>query len=206
MLDQNTTTALPRRVLTRSAVATLALGFSLPLWAALQAPVKVQVPTLAFDDQEIILVWEKPADHAAVKDYRVYANGVLLGSSNANNDRVSPAKPYINRFYEQDKANFHHRIGIHSYTAQGLKPDTPYRFTVRSVGADGQESVDSPAVEQRTTPVPAVFDVMQYGARVTAAASIRRPSRAPSTPVPSAAKCCCPRASTKAGRFTSRAT
>ena len=165
MLDQNTTTALPRRVLTQSALATLALGFSLPLWAALQAPVKVQVPTLAFDDQEIILVWEKPADHAAVKDYRVYANGVLLGSSNANNDRVSPAKPYINRFYEQDKANFHHRIGIHSYTAQGLKPDTPYRFTVRSVGADGQESVDSPAVEQRTTPVPAVFDVMQYGAR-----------------------------------------
>lgn len=98
MLDQDTTTALPRRVLTQSALATLALGFSLPLWAALQAPAKVQVPTLAFDDQEIILVWEKPADHAAVKDYRVYANGVLLGSSNANNDRVSPAKPYINRF------------------------------------------------------------------------------------------------------------
>ena len=148
----------------RSVLALLALGASVPVWAV-QAPTKVQVPTLAFDDQSIILVWEKPADHSAIKDYRVYANGVLLGSSNANNDRVSPAKPYIDRFYEQDRDNFHHRIGIHSYTAQGLKPDTQYRFTVRSVAADGLESVDSPVVIQRTTPVPVVFDVKKYGAR-----------------------------------------
>lgn len=148
----------------RSVLALLALGASVPA-LAVQAPTKVQVPTLAFDDQSIILVWEKPADHSAIKDYRVYANGVLLGSSNANNDRVSPAKPYIDRFYEQDRDNFHHRIGIHSYTAQGLKPDTQYRFTVRSVAADGLESVDSPVVIQRTTPVPVVFDVKKYGAR-----------------------------------------
>lgn len=148
----------------RSVLALLALGASVPAWAV-QAPTKVQVPTLAFDDHSIILVWEKPADHSAIKDYRVYANGVLLGSSNANNDRVSPAKPYIDRFYEQDRDNFHHRIGIHSYTAQGLKPDTQYRFTVRSVAADGLESVDSPVVIQRTTPVPVVFDVKKYGAR-----------------------------------------
>ena len=148
----------------RSVLALLALGASVPAWAV-QAPTKVQVPTLAFDDHSIILVWEKPVDHSAIKDYRVYANGVLLGSSNANNDRVSPAKPYIDRFYEQDRDNFHHRIGIHSYTAQGLKPDTQYRFTVRSVAADGLESVDSPVVIQRTTPVPVVFDVKKYGAR-----------------------------------------
>ena len=148
----------------RSVLALLALGASVPA-LAVQAPTKVQVPTLAFDDQSIILVWEKPADHSAIKDYRVYANGVLLGSSNANNDRVSPAKPYIDRFYEQDRDNFHHRIGIHSYTAQGLKPDTQYRFTVRSVAADGLESVDSPVVIQRTTQVPVVFDVKKYGAR-----------------------------------------
>ncbi len=148
----------------RSVLALLALGASVPA-LAVQAPTKVQVPTLAFDDHSIILVWEKPADHSAIKDYRVYANGVLLGSSNANNDRVSPAKPYIDRFYEQDRDNFHHRIGIHSYTAQGLKPDTQYRFTVRSVAADGLESVDSPVVIQRTTPVPVVFDVKKYGAR-----------------------------------------
>ncbi|MBK5538447.1 glycoside hydrolase family 28 protein [Pseudomonas sp. TH05] len=161
---QNPAVALPKRPLARAVVATLTLGCSLPLWA-LQAPSKVQVPTLAFDDQQIILVWEKPADHAAIKDYRVYVNGTLLGSANGNNDSVSPAKPYIDRFYEQDPANFHYRIAIHSFTAQGLKPDTQYRFTVRSVDGHGKESADSPAVVQRTSQVPALFDVKKYGAK-----------------------------------------
>ncbi|KAA8562026.1 Exo-poly-alpha-D-galacturonosidase [Pseudomonas extremaustralis] len=149
---------------TRCVLALVALGCS-PLSWALQAPAKVQVPTLAYDDQQIILVWEKPLAHADIKDYRVYANGTLLGSANANNDQVSPAKPYIDHFYRQDRANFHHRIGIHSYTAQGLKPDTPYRFTVRSVDGNGKESADSAAVLQRTNKVPKVFDVKQYGAK-----------------------------------------
>ncbi|PHN24503.1 glycoside hydrolase family 28 protein [Pseudomonas sp. ICMP 460] len=148
----------------RRALALVALACS-PLSWALQAPAKVQVPTLAFDDQQIILVWEKPAEHADIKDYRVYANGTLLGSANANNDQVSPAKPYIDQFYRQDTANFHYRVGIHSYTAQGLKPDTAYRFTVRSVDSSGKESADSAPVLQRTTPSPALFDVKTYGAK-----------------------------------------
>lgn len=148
----------------RCALALLALGCS-PLSWAVQAPVKVQVPTLAFDDQQIILVWEKPAEHADIQDYRVYANGTLLGSSNANNDQVSPAKPYIDEFYRQDSANFHYRIGIHSYTAQGLKPDTAYRFTVRSVDGKGKESADSAPVLQRTSKVPTLLDVKKYGAK-----------------------------------------
>lgn len=145
-------------------LATLAMTCSMPLWAV-QAPVKVQVPTLAYDDQQIILVWEKPANHADIVDYHVYANGKLLGSSNTNNGEVSPAKPYIDRFYQQDVHNFHHRIAIHSYTAQGLKPDTEYRFTVRSVDRNGKESAPSAAVAQSTTPVPALFDVKRYGAK-----------------------------------------
>lgn len=149
---------------TRSLLSALALGFSSPLWA-LEAPSKVLVPTLAYDDQQIILVWEKPADLADIADYHVYANGKLLGGSNANNGQVSPAKPYIDRFYEQDTRNFHHRIAIHSYTAVGLAPDTEYRFTVRSVDHAGKESADSPVVVQRTTAVPALFDVRHYGAK-----------------------------------------
>ncbi|OPA93017.1 exo-poly-alpha-D-galacturonosidase [Pseudomonas fluorescens] len=148
----------------RCALTLAALACS-PLSWALQAPSKLQVPTLAYDDQQIILVWEKPTGHADVQDYRVYANGRLLGSSNANNDQVSPAKPYIDQFYRQDTAHFHHRIGIHSYTAQGLKPDTAYRFTVRSVDGKGNESADSAPVMQRTTKVAAVFDVKRYGAK-----------------------------------------
>ncbi|GAB1617386.1 glycosyl hydrolase family 28 protein [Pseudomonas sp. NGC7] len=149
---------------TRSLLTVLALGFSSPLWA-LEAPSKVLVPTLAYDDQQIILVWEKPADLADIADYHVYANGKLLGGSNANNGLVSPAKPYIDRFYEQDTRNFHHRIAIHSYTAVGLAPDTEYRFTVRSVDHAGKESADSPVIVQRTTAVPALFDVRHYGAK-----------------------------------------
>lgn len=148
----------------RPLATTLALTFSLPLWA-LEAPPKLQVPTLAFDDQQIILVWEKPADHADIVDYHVYANGKLLGGSNANHDQVSPAKPYIDRFYQQDTRNFHHRIALHSFTAQGLKPDTEYRFTVRSVDRGGKESPDSPVIVQRTTAVPPLFDVKRYGAK-----------------------------------------
>ena len=148
----------------RPLLTTLAISCSLPLWAK-EPPTKLQVPTLAYDDQQIILVWEKPADHADITDYHVYANGKLLGGSNANNGQVSPAKPYIDRFYQQDTRNFHHRIAIHSYTAQGLAPDTEYRFTVRSVGRDGKESADSPVITQRTTAVPALFDVKQYGAK-----------------------------------------
>ena len=64
----------------RCALVLVALGCS-PLAWALQAPSKLQVPTLAFDDRQIILVWEKPAEHAGIKDYRVYANGTLLGSA-----------------------------------------------------------------------------------------------------------------------------
>jgi len=149
---------------TRSLLTVLALGFSSPLWA-LEAPSKILVPTLAYDDQQIILVWEKPADPADIADYHVYANGKLLGGSNANNGHVSPAKPYIDRFYDQDTRNFHHRIAIHSYTAVGLAPDTEYRFTVRSVDHAGKESADSPEIVQRTTAVPALFDVRHYGAK-----------------------------------------
>jgi len=148
----------------RTLLATLTMSICLPLWA-LEAPSKVLVPTLAYDDQQIILVWEKPAHHADIIDYHVYANGQLLGSSNANNGQVSPAKPYIDRFYQQDTRNFHHRIAIHSFTALGLKPDNEYRFTVRSVGRDGKESADSPVVVQRTTAVPALFDVRKFGAK-----------------------------------------
>ncbi|MCO8168496.1 glycoside hydrolase family 28 protein [Pseudomonas sp. 21LCFQ02] len=164
MPAQHAVLNLPRNPLARSLLATLVLGGSLPAWA-LDAPLKVQVPTLAYDDRQIILVWEKPANHSEIQDYRVYANGKLLGGANANNDKVSPAKPYIDKFYEQDTRNFHHRISIHSFTAEGLTPDTEYRFTVRSVDRDGKESADSPVVVQRTTAVPALFDVRQYGAK-----------------------------------------
>lgn len=64
------------------------------------APQKLQVPTLAFDDTTITLAWEKPtAASGEIKDYNVYMNGKLLGSTLDNQDKHSPAKPYIDNFY-----------------------------------------------------------------------------------------------------------
>lgn len=148
----------------RPLLATLAMASSLPLWA-LEAPPKPQVPTLAYDDRQIILVWEKPARHSDIADYHIYANGKLIGGANANAGQVSPAKPWIDRFYQQDTGNFHYRIALHSFTAENLQPDSEYRFTVRSVGRDGKESADSPVLVQRTSKVPALFDVRRYGAK-----------------------------------------
>ncbi len=55
--------AARKHPLARALLSALAMGCSLPL-LALDAPAKLQVPTLAYDEQQIILVWEKPADHA----------------------------------------------------------------------------------------------------------------------------------------------
>ncbi|WP_043300999.1 glycoside hydrolase family 28 protein [Pseudomonas sp. M47T1] len=147
----------------RIAAALFSLLCSQPLWAV-EAPTRLQVPTLAYDDHQIMLVWDKPSAHADIKDYHVYANGTLLGSANANYAEVSPASPYVKRFYQQDTAGFHQPIGIHSFTAQGLTPNTAYGFTVRAVGADGKESADSPMLVHGTAPVAPVFDVRRYGA------------------------------------------
>ncbi|MDN3238016.1 glycoside hydrolase family 28 protein [Pseudomonas sp. WAC2] len=156
--------SVKKQILTITALTLGLTVTALPCFA-LDAPVNVQVPTLAYDESQIVLVWEKPANPQDIRDYNVYLNGKFLGSATANNNRVSPAKPYINRFYEEDTDGFHHRITIHSFTATGLKADTEYRFTVRAVDAYGNESADSKAVVQRTSRLPKVFNVVRYGAK-----------------------------------------
>ena len=165
LIERFTASAAPRAWRTKKyVVVPLALLFSASA-LALDAPQKIQVPTLAYDDSQIILVWEKPENTAGIVDYHVYMDGKRLGGANANNDRYSPAKPYIDQFYKDDTANFHHRISLHNYTVDGLKPETEYRFTVRSVDAKGKESADSPVLVQRTTAVPEVFNVEEQGAK-----------------------------------------
>ncbi|MBN1378648.1 MAG: glycoside hydrolase family 28 protein, partial [Gammaproteobacteria bacterium] len=92
-------------------------------------------------------------------------NGKKLGGANANNDKHSPAKKYIDAFYAADKDNFHVRISIHNFTVTDLKPDTEYRFTARSVFKNGKESGDSNTVVQATTAMPKVFNITDYGAK-----------------------------------------
>lgn len=110
------------------------------------------VPTLAYDDTTISLVWQKPANYANVVDYRVYQDGKLLGLASANNTTHSPAKPYIDQFYKDDTAGFHAKVQFHNFLVSGLSPNTQYRFTVRAVMKDGSESADSNVVLQTTAP------------------------------------------------------
>lgn len=129
------------------------------------APQRLQIPTLSVDDTSLMLVWNSPEDSHDIVDYLVYSDGKLLGSANDNNDKFSPAKPYINHFYTNDKENFSQRILIQNFKVTGLKPDTPYSFTVKSLYTDGSLSDASNSITVKTTPVPLVININDFGAK-----------------------------------------
>jgi exo-poly-alpha-galacturonosidase len=127
-------------------------------------PLNLRVPALAYSSNSISLVWNKPDIYADIKDYNVYMNGALLGSADDNN-KFSPAKPYIDKFYADDTAKFHVHISIHNFTANNLSPNTEYKFTVRSVFADGRESAGSGVCVQKTASKPKEFIISDFGAK-----------------------------------------
>jgi exo-poly-alpha-galacturonosidase len=126
-------------------------------------PVNLQIPTLAFDEDSITLVWEKPEDYSDIVDFNVYMNGKKVGS--ALKDNSGTAKTYIDNFYKNiDKDDFHVDILIHNFTIENLKPNKSYEFYVTSVNKDGVESAPSNKVTGKTTRVPDVFNIVDYGA------------------------------------------
>lgn len=139
--------------------------FAMPAQAALAgivpAPQQVNVPAMAYDEGSITLVWQKPPVYEDITNYNVYMDGKLIGTAN---DNTSPAKPYIDKFYQDSSNGMAEKITLHNYTAKGLKANTTYHFTVRAVNKDGKESPDSQVVTQMTTTVPKVFNVINYGA------------------------------------------
>lgn len=70
----------------------------------------------------------------------------------------------MSRFYADPSNVEQYRVVPHHFIVEGLKPQTSYTFTVRSVNTAGVESADSSAVTASTTAVPKVFDVTDYGA------------------------------------------
>jgi exo-poly-alpha-galacturonosidase len=142
-------------------------GFALPVEKAfaaaiVQAPQNVQVPALAYDEKSITLVWEKPAVYDNVVNYNIYMDGKLVGT--AYDNKTSPAKPYMDKFYADSSNQDAQRITMHNYTATGLKPNTTYKFTVRAIDKAGNESPQSKVVTQVTTAVPKAFNIVDYGA------------------------------------------
>jgi exo-poly-alpha-galacturonosidase len=126
------------------------------------APQDLTVPTLAYDDSSITLVWHKPDNYSNIKNYNIYMNGTLIGNAKDNNN--SKAKTFIDNFYKDSSNASAVNISMHNYVVTGLKPDTAYNFTVRAVDSNGRESQDSNKVVQSTTKTPDVFDVTKYGA------------------------------------------
>jgi exo-poly-alpha-galacturonosidase len=139
-------------------------------------PRQLEVPTLAFDEKSVVLVWHKPEKASQVVDYHVYMDGRLLGSADANNTQCSPAKRYIDGFYAADTAHFHVQVTVHSFTVEGLAPDSEHRFSVRSLLHDGAESADSNSVVQRTGPRPIVLDISAAPYRAVADGATRNTS------------------------------
>ena len=61
----------------------------------------LQVPTLAYDESSIGLVWQKPEKYDNVADYNVYINGKLAGTARENYKvHAAWASQYMDSFYD----------------------------------------------------------------------------------------------------------
>lgn len=126
---------------------------------------ELMVPTLAYDDTSIVIVWQKPEGYADIADYHVYINDELQKDTARENYQVYAdwSAVYADAFYEEyeDAA----RVDVHSYTATGLEPDTEYTFKVIPIDEYGNELVDDGVeLTQSTTETPEIFDIRDYGA------------------------------------------
>ena len=99
----------------------------------------LQVPTLAYDESSIGLVWQKPEKYDNVADYNVYINGKLAGTARENYKvNAAWASQYMDSFYDyytaQGKSDIDMvNVDIHAYRATGLEADTEYTFKVVAV-------------------------------------------------------------------------
>lgn len=131
------------------------------------------VPTLAYDDTSIGLVWKKPEKYDNIADYHVYINGKLQETARENfKVNAEWTAKYMDAFYDyyQDKGNSDIdtvNVDIHSFLATGLKPDTNYSFSVVAIDEAGNELGTPKSIDQKTTPSPEVFDITEYGAKTS---------------------------------------
>lgn len=128
-------------------------------------PINVQVPQLAYDDESIILTWEKGSDYDNIVDYNVYQDGKFIGSAKDNFVKNSKnAAAYMKAFYDKDEENFHVRAQILTFKVNDLEADTEYKFTVKGVLSDGSETVESEPCVQKTSKPIEEFNIKDYGA------------------------------------------
>ena len=130
----------------------------------------LKVPTLAYDDESITLVWDKPENYSSVADYNIYINGEKKGTARESfRTNADWAATYMDAFYAgNEKKNVDMvNVDIHSYKATGLTPSTEYTFEVRAVDATGKELGTSNVIKQSTTAKEQEFNIVDYGAKTS---------------------------------------
>ena len=131
---------------------------------------EVRVPTLAYDDTSITLVWDKPEKYDDVANYYVYQDGEKIGDARSNfAENADWAAAYMESFYDYydtekssvDMVN----VDIHSFKATGLEPDTEYEFEVVAVDDSGAALGGAGSISWSTTGKPEEFNIKDYGAK-----------------------------------------
>ena len=131
----------------------------------------LQVPTLAYDDTSIGVVWNKPEKYDNVADYKVWVNGELKETARENFEKNSAwTATYMKAFYDyyntQKKSDVEMvNVDIHSFRATNLKPDTEYTIKVVAVDKDGNQLGEPQEIKQKTTKTPEVVNIEDYGAK-----------------------------------------
>lgn len=128
---------------------------------------ELRVPTLAYDDTSISLVWDKPENYETVANYNVYLNGIKVGDARSNfAQHADWAATYMKAFYDHyetvgiDMV----KVDIHSFRLTGLTPDTSYEVSVIATDDSGAEMGNKATITCSTTSAPEIFDIRDYGA------------------------------------------
>lgn len=99
-------------------------------------PVNLKSPTGTATDSSIVLIWDKPEEYDYVIGYEVFQDGKYIGSSRITN-----------------------------YTANHLKPNAQYFFTIKSKKSDGGLSGSSNGISATTRNPGKSYNIIDYGAK-----------------------------------------
>lgn len=127
----------------------------------------LRVPTLAYDDTSVTLVWDKPENYADVANYNVYLDEGKIGDARSNfAEHADWADTYMKAFYDyyENQSIDMVNVDIHTFRAEGLQPDTSYHFSVAAIDGEGNELGDRVSIDCSTAAAPEVFDIRDYGA------------------------------------------
>lgn len=122
----------------------------------------LKLQALNHESNSVTLVWHKIDGYKDIVSYNVYMNGKLIGNSNNNN--MSVAKEFMDKFYNDSSNASAVKISMHNYIVNNLSANTAYKFQIAAVYKNGKEDKKSNEITVHTDTNAEVFDVTKYGA------------------------------------------